>query len=83
MPVPPKSSCWFCPFKKITEWQDLLQNHPDLFKKAEEFEEILRQRGLELGSGEVFFTDKKVPLREALGLKDDDLYEDCSGHCMT
>ncbi len=37
--VPPKSSCYFCPFQTKTQWIELYRNHPDLFWKAVEFEE--------------------------------------------
>jgi hypothetical protein len=32
--VPPKSSCFFCPNRKIKEVQDLKQNHPELYDAA-------------------------------------------------
>jgi hypothetical protein len=32
--MPPKSSCFFCPNRKIKEVQELKQNHPDLYDAA-------------------------------------------------
>lgn len=41
--VPVKSGCYFCPFTNKQGWIDLLENHRDLFLKAEEFEKNNRQ----------------------------------------
>ena len=37
--IPPKSGCYFCPFQPERSWYYLLNNHPDLFKKAMLLEE--------------------------------------------
>lgn len=34
IPVPPKSSCFFCPNQVIIEFRDLWNNHPDLYERA-------------------------------------------------
>lgn len=34
LPVPPKSGCWFCPFKKQSAWHQLKRERPDLFERA-------------------------------------------------
>ncbi|HSE46369.1 MAG TPA: hypothetical protein VLA89_13670, partial [Gemmatimonadales bacterium] len=44
LPVPPKSSCWFCPFKRLDQWKDMKQHEPDLFEKSVELERILNDR---------------------------------------
>jgi len=41
-PVPPKSSCVFCPYTSNAEWQDLKVNAPDDFKKAVQFDSDMR-----------------------------------------
>ena len=33
-----RSGCYFCFFQRKQEWVGLLENHPDLFKKAQKFE---------------------------------------------
>lgn len=35
-----RSGCYFCFFQRAVEWVGLLENHPDLFAKAEEFERM-------------------------------------------
>lgn len=34
LPVPQKSGCWYCPFKKRREWDDMLEQKPEIFDKA-------------------------------------------------
>lgn len=44
--VPPKSSCFFCPFQRKYRWLDLYKFHPDLFDRAAELERnSSRRRG--------------------------------------
>jgi hypothetical protein len=38
LPVPPKSSCFFCPAMKAWELEELAETDPDLFKRALELE---------------------------------------------
>jgi hypothetical protein len=44
LPQPPKSSCWFCPFKVGRGWQTLRTERPDIFNKAVELEKMLNQK---------------------------------------
>lgn len=88
LPVPPKSSCYFCPFHSPTAWSDLARETPDLFEKAADLETHLRERSLENGTGPVYLTRFGVPLREAidtgqelLPLADDGSCD--SGWCFT
>lgn len=46
LPVPPKSSCYFCPFMRRAEWVSLRAEKPDLFEKAVEIEESLNNKRL-------------------------------------
>jgi len=43
LPVPPPSSCYFCPLHNHATWQVLKIDHPDLFDKAVELDEGLRE----------------------------------------
>lgn len=44
LPVPPKSSCFFCPFHSIEAWRDLRNRTPELFDRAQELEDTLNER---------------------------------------
>lgn len=66
LPVPPKSSCFFCPFHRPTAWADLAREHPELWEKSIELEDTLNERRRALGKDEVFLTRYGVPLREAI-----------------
>jgi hypothetical protein len=53
LPLPPKSSCFFCPFKKRNEWIEMKREKPDLWAKAVALDERLaiRFEALERGRG--------------------------------
>lgn len=44
LPVPPKSSCFFCMYRKKREWAILKANYPDLFERASKIEEAASNR---------------------------------------
>jgi len=88
LPIPPKSSCWFCPFHRISAWQKLKRQTPELFEKAVDLEKTLSDRSdLTLGRGKVFLTRKLRPLDQVIGDQldmFDDIDDACeSGFCMT
>ncbi len=65
LPVPPKSSCWFCPYHSQRTWQEMRQSHPALFQRAVELEALLNERRALLGRDRVFFSSKLKPLDQA------------------
>lgn len=86
LPIPPKSSCWFCPFRSDMTWQELKRDHPDLFDKSVELERYLSERNQERGRDRLFLHRRLVPLDKAIGdqsimFDDDDACE--TGYCMT
>jgi len=84
LPIPQKSSCWFCPYQHKSQWLQLKIHHPDLFEAAINMEDMLIERRHSLGKDAVYFTDACVPLEDALGgqMMFDEL-ENCeSGYCM-
>lgn len=90
LPIPPKSSCYFCPFHKPATWADMRRNEPDLFEKSADLEDTLNDRRRMLGKDEVFLTRFGIPLRDAIkGDEHETLFEldengTCdSGWCMT
>lgn len=88
LPVPPKSSCYFCPFHSPGAWADLARETPDLFEKAADLETHLRERSIRDGNGPVYLTRFGIPLREAIDTEQEllpiaDLDNCDSGWCMT
>ena len=82
LPVPPKSSCYFCPFHSRLTWSELRRDRPDLFEKAAEIEDTLNQRRERRQKPPVYLTDRRVPLREAIGTAEDSLFGDeMTGEC--
>lgn len=88
LPVPPKSSCWFCPFHRLTQWQEMAENEPELFQRAVEMERLINERRTARGRDAVFFTDKMIPLNDAIGdMQQGKLFSEAeptcdSGHCF-
>lgn len=88
LPVPPKSSCYFCPFHSLTKWQEMRINEPDLFQKSCELETMMNERRAVLGKDKVWFSGKLKPLEKATtDLEQKNLFEDdeigCdSGYCF-
>lgn len=86
LPIPPKSSCWFCPFHSLRVWQEMRQEQPELFQKACELESLIIARMDKLKPGDAaYFTRKLKPLAQVTtDLVQDDLFEDAceSGYCM-
>lgn len=42
LPEPPRSACYYCPFHSDTEWRRLRDKEPHEFRKAVEFDRLLR-----------------------------------------
>lgn len=58
LPVPPKSSCFFCPFHSELVWQELRRDDPALFQRAQEIEDAVQARKASRGHRQVFLTRK-------------------------
>lgn len=88
LPVPPKSSCWFCPYTKMREWTEMKASNPQLFAKASALEQLLIDRHGKTYES-ISLTSAKTPMTKSvpdptLGMFDDDIDFSCeSGHCMT
>jgi hypothetical protein len=90
LPVPPKSSCFFCPFRTLEAWREQRRNEPGLFIRAAQLEAVLNERRATLGRDPAYLTRYGRPLLEAIseasipqspGQNGDG---DCdSGWCMT
>lgn len=65
-PIPPKSSCVFCPYRRNDQWQDLKKNDPAGWERACEIDERLRTpAGAEMFKAPVFVHRSRMPLRVA------------------
>jgi hypothetical protein len=87
LPVPPKSSCWFCPYHSGRAWQEMRQSQPALFQQAVDLETLINERRAALGRDRVFFSRKLKSLDQATSeydqmslFEDDDICE--SGYCF-
>ena len=67
LPVPPKSSCWFCPFHRRDEWVTMKREQPELFGRAVELEQMLNARRATLGRDEIYLHASLQPLERAVG----------------
>lgn len=90
LPVPPKSSCYFCPFHRPETWHEMRRSEPELFEKSCQLEELLNRRRDELGKDHVYLTRFAKPLREAIpdGVDLLPMFDESdgacdSGYCMT
>lgn len=83
LPVPPKSSCYFCPFHRPEAWQDLARERPDLFEKSAQLEDTLNATRAHAGKDPMYLTRFGVPLREAIDTDQPllPLLDDADGSC--
>ncbi|MHB9859071.1 phosphoadenosine phosphosulfate reductase [Streptomyces sp. YIM S03343] len=87
LPEPPKSSCFFCPFRTAAAWKEQRLNDPELFERAAQLEETIISRRLAIGRDPAYLTRYGKPLPLAIpsvvtGNDDEDGSCD-SGWCMT
>lgn len=90
LPVPPKSSCYFCPFHRTNTWREMKRDEPELFEKAVELERKINAKRELFGQDNVWLSDKLKPLDQAISEAQstlpmfDDGPEGCDeGYCWT
>lgn len=66
LPVPPKSSCFFCPFHSMLHWAELRRDDPQLFARAVQLESTLNERRTRRDMPPVFLTRKGRPLTKVV-----------------
>lgn len=85
LPIPPKSSCYFCPFHTPAAWIELKNNQPDLFQKSVDLEKHINETRKNILRNKVYLHRSLKPLEQAVGNQqsffDNDFCE--SGFCMT
>lgn len=67
LPVPPKSSCWFCPWRRLAGWRDMKRDEPELFERSVQLERVMSDKAVSNGYGPVLLTDSGLPLDRAVG----------------
>jgi hypothetical protein len=99
LPIAPKSSCYFCPFKKPREFVEMYNDSPELFAKAVDLENKLNAKiqfrtnahGVK-NKHVVYLSSAGKPLIELVNLShsqmklhgiDDELFHCESGYCLT
>jgi hypothetical protein len=75
LPVPPKSACYFCPFKRPQQFAEMRRDEPQLFDKAADLEDLLNERREMLGKDRVYLTRFGRPLRECIGPAQETLFD--------
>jgi hypothetical protein len=96
IPRPPKSSCWFCPYKTRHQWGEMRRDNPSLFAKSVELESMINQKRISMGKDKVWLSGKGanlgLPLDRVVPVQLDllasmewlDEQDGCeSGYCMT
>ncbi len=66
LPRPPKSSCWFCPFKSKEQWRQTRREHPETWDKAVALEQMLIDRRIRLGKDPAYLASNTGPLELAI-----------------
>lgn len=84
--TPPRSACWFCPYKTNAEWKHLRDKDPVSWGKAVEFDKKIRTSLRPSLSSQFFVHTSGVPLDKVdLGAKDEDrqftFADECDGMC--
>lgn len=90
-PEPPRSACYYCPFHSDEEWRRLRNDDPEHFKKALEFDKVIRQKYKDHNKTmnmEVYLHSSCKPLSEIdfdsdtdKGQQEWDFTSECEGMC--
>jgi hypothetical protein len=88
LPLPPKSSCFFCPFHCYNTWSKQKRDRPDLFAKSVLLEQTLTARRVAVGKDPVYLTRYGKPLVDVVEDPAAELFDASegacpSGHCFT
>jgi len=78
LPVPPKSSCWFCPYQGTEQWRQRRRGEPEVFARAVELDRLLSERHERLRGDRAGLASATLPLDQAV---DDQLVLDGMDGC--
>lgn len=86
-PEPPRSACYFCPFRSNQEWKKMQETEADYFKKAIDFDEKIRTVRENSGFDSLLYVHRDLrPLGKVdLSSREEvDLFNNiCEGECGT
>ena len=72
LPIPMKSGCYICPYRNVTQWKELRNDHPELFCKAEQLEKRNIEYRKSKGKRPMYLSPRKASLR---AIVDEDQYK--------
>jgi hypothetical protein len=83
LPIPPKSSCVFCPYQSDAAWYDMKVNDPEDFAAAIQVDEAIRDSSKKGITQPAYLHDSCKPLKDvAFSKQAADLWKgECSGNC--
>lgn len=82
LPVPPKSSCVFCPYQSDAAWAAMKENEPEDFADAVRVDYAIRDSTKKGIKQRVFLHDSLQPLDQVNFDRGGDLWKgECSGNC--
>lgn len=84
-PVPPKSSCLICPYRRIEEYVEMKESSPTEFQQVVKFDRRIRD-ALPRIDGDVYLTEDLIPIEDAVvGYRNrprqTSFLDECSGMC--
>lgn len=63
-PIPKRSACYFCPYHSDAEWRHLRDNAPEMFERALQLDDTIRENRARGIRGEQYMHGSLQPLRE-------------------
>lgn len=81
--TPIKSSCFYCPYKKKSEWSFIKENHREEFDRACDVDDMLRSNIEKEDNYDRYIYYKCIPLREVNFITENEDHDniECSGIC--
>lgn len=83
LPIPPKSSCLFCPYTSEATWKEMKDTVPDDFEQACRVDDAIRDSSNKGVNNLIYVHQSLVPLRDVVFKEDaPDLWKgECGGNC--
>lgn len=82
LPIPPKSSCTFCPFTNDRDWLDMKKNEPDEFQQCVDLDYSIRDSSMKGVKNPIYLHESCVPLDQVnFNENQEQIYFECEGIC--